>query len=172
MHDKAPVNRLRGVNWEQAHNNANASDSDQGGVRRLLADVTELGELQFRLMADDTRCLATALIKPIVFGAVALTILLAALPVLLLAIANVLVEQLGWSPAAAQFAVIAIPVLVVAGLAIAAIRALKQCGSPLSNSLAELDKNMSLLREMLTGQTSVQQNLEELERKHPSSRIH
>jgi hypothetical protein len=53
MFDQTPINRLNGVNWNRtmAAKDGRTDDDDLAGVRRLLADITELAELQMRLIA-------------------------------------------------------------------------------------------------------------------------
>ena len=68
-------------------------------VRRLLSDVTELAELQVRLVAGDAKCLAESTVRPIFLGAFGLAIVLGSIPVFLISAANYLVDQYAWTPA-------------------------------------------------------------------------
>lgn len=163
MFDQTPLNRLNGINWggEKHHTDAH----DGGGVRRLLADISELAELQARLLASDARCLLASLIKPAILGAVGLAILLGTVPILVLAGADALVQQLAWSPPLAKLAAAGVAILVAAGLAGIAVVRIRRCGPPLLSSLSEFEKNMETLREMLTGKNALAQHWENLERR-------
>ena len=101
MFDQTPVNRLNGIKWGRAANH-HSGETDTGGVRHLLADITELAELQVRLVAGDAKGLADSMVKPAILGVIGLVIMLGAVPVLLLAVANALVEQFAWSLVMAQ----------------------------------------------------------------------
>jgi hypothetical protein len=166
MFDQTPINRLNGVNWNRtmAAKDGRTDDDDLAGVRRLLADITELAELQMRLIADDARCLIASLVKPAMLGVIGLVIILGTMPVLLLAAASMMVEHLAWSPAVAQLTSGGAGLLVAAVLGLVAVKKLKACGSPLRQSLTEMEKNLATLREMLVGKDAVQESLERLER--------
>lgn len=163
MFDKAPVNRLNGYSW--GHNNVDENDLESGGVRRMIADVTELAELQGRLAVNDVKCLVESAIRPLIMGIVAVVIVLATLPVLLFAAANALVDQLDWSPALAQAAVGGVGILIAGILIAIAVKKLNRCGSPLRRSLDELEKNLGILREILVGRDAVQAHLAHMERR-------
>ena len=165
MFDQTPVNRLNNMNWSRAANH-HSGETDIGGVRHLLADITELAELQVRLVAGDTKCLADSMVKPAILGVIGLVVTLGAIPVLLLAVANALVEQFAWSPVMAQLTAAGAALLIAAGVSALAISKLKACGLPLRRSFSELEKNMHTLREMLVGKGTLTQHLEELERQN------
>jgi hypothetical protein len=129
MFDQAPINRLGGLHGRREAS-FHPADGDAGGVRRLLADVTELAELQARLVASDAKGLAESIIKP----------------------------------AVAQLAAAAAALLIAGTLCAFAVKLLKACGSPLRRSLAELEKNMDILRDMLQGKSPLASHLEQMER--------
>lgn len=151
MFDQTPLNRLNGLNW--GHNEPDREydqdKSEMGGVRKLLADITELVELQGRLMVDDVRSSLTAVVKPSLLALCSAVILLGTIPVVLLASANVLVSELQWTQHAAQFACGGIALLLVVVLIAWASRLFKKCAMPLQQSMSELEKNLATLREML-----------------------
>ncbi len=152
MFEQAPINRLNGMSWNKTGEaKVPQTQSESNGVRQLLADVTELAELQTRLLAGDVRSSLHAIIRPLVFVVCGVVILLAALPVLLLAFANLLVAEAQWSMYAAQFASGGVALLVAGGLAAWAYRKIQRSAFPLERSLCEMRKNLETLREMLVG---------------------
>jgi hypothetical protein len=163
MFDQAPINRLGGLHGRREAS-FHPADGDAGGVRRLLADVTELAELQARLVASDAKGLAESIIKPTILATIGFVIVLGAVPVLLLSCANFLVEWFDWTPAVAQLAAAAAALLIAGTLCAFAVKLLKACGSPLRRSLAELEKNMDILRDMLQGKSPLASHLEQMER--------
>lgn len=166
MFDQTPLNRLSGMNWGDEQPDNDMSDMHDGrGVRRLLADISELAELQVRLLASDARCLLASLIKPAVLGAVGLAILLGSVPILVLAGADALVQQLAWSRPLAELAAAGVAVLIAVVFVGMAAAGLRRCGPPLRSSLSEFEKNMDTLREMLTGKNALAQHWENLERR-------
>ncbi|MDZ4656978.1 MAG: phage holin family protein [Bythopirellula sp.] len=159
MFEQTPINRLNGKSWELPSDiNHDQAKHDRGGVKQLLADVTELAELQTRLMADDVRSSLAATVKPTLFVVVSIALLIGTVPVLLFAVANLLVDQQQWSPHMAQFTCAAVALLIAVSLGSLALQKFKQCASPLQRSLDELEKNMDTLREMLVGKEEANTN--------------
>lgn len=160
MYDQAPINRIRESDWK--HHVKDGQET--GGVRQLIADITELAELQARLIADDVRLTAVSVATPIILLLVALVITLGLTPVLVLAGANLLVEQVGWSQSISQFVCLGLGLLVVITLGILAVRKLKNLALPLKRSVSELEKNLAKMREMLVGKDEI---VERFERRDP-----
>jgi hypothetical protein len=156
MYDQTPVNRINGLNWTQHEE----EQAETGRIRQLVADITELAELQARLIAGDIRLTAASMVKPLLFMVMAVVLLLGMTPVLILAVANVLVEQQQWSPSMAQFACVGAAFLVAAGLGTLAFFKLKELASPLQRSLSELEKNLDKLRQMLVGKEPIVERFE------------
>ena len=140
MFDKAPLDRRNGFAWDHA---PKPETSDSGGVRRLLADMTELAELQGRLAINDAKCLAESVVTPTILAVAGLVLLLGTVPVILLSAANILVEETEWSVAGAQALVAAVAIVLAALIVALAIMRLKACGAPLSRSTEELEKNLA-----------------------------
>lgn len=151
MFDQTPLNRLNGLGWghKPSDRNHDQGKSEMGGVRKLLADITELVELQGRLMVTDVRSSVTAVIKPSVLILCSVVIFLGTIPVVLLAVANTLVSELKWTEHAAQFTCVGLAVLLATGLVVWAMQLFKKCAMPLEQSMSELEKNLATLREML-----------------------
>jgi hypothetical protein len=166
--NQAQMNRVKAIDGYRIES-LDDSDDSSGGVRRLLADITELAELQTRLVATDAKCLAASSILPVVLVFTGLVIVLGALPVLLLSVANFLVQRFGWTPAVAQLAAAGSAILIAILLCAIAVRKVKTWGSPLSRSLAELEKNMETLREILSGKSSLGTHLAKMERRDRDS---
>lgn len=164
MFDQTSINRVSSIDWNSDADQT-LRDHDLGRVRRLLADISELAELQVRLLSSDAKYLAESAIRPLQFYGVALVILAGATPVFLLSAANFLVDQFGWSVASAQLIAAGVALLVAGGFVAVANHGLKACGSPLRSSLAELDKNMGTLRQLLTGSDPLTAHLAEMERR-------
>jgi hypothetical protein len=156
MFDQTPINRLNGMSWNKpVEGNPVQSQADMNGVRQLLADVTELAELQTRLLADDVRSSLYAFIRPLVYIVGGVVILLATLPVVLLAFANLLVAEAEWPTYAAQFTCAGSALLAAGVLAVLAYRRIQRSAIPLQRSMCEMQKNLETLREMLVGHKAV-----------------
>lgn len=159
MFEQTPINRLNGKSWElQSDINRDQAEHEMGGVKQLLADVSELAELQTRLMADDMRSAVAGTVKPTVFVVLSIALLIGTMPVLLLAAANLLVDQQQWSPHMAQFVSAGVALALAAILGSLALRKFKRCASPLQRSFNELEKNLDTLREMLVGKEQANSN--------------
>jgi hypothetical protein len=163
MFDKAPISRFDG--FEGYAMPSRDTGGETGGVRRVIADVAELAELQARLLASDAKCLTRSIYRPVVMGAISVTVLLGTLPILLLACAGFLVENWQWSVVSARLIVAGIAIFIAGILGASAMRAMRACGPPLRNSAGEFEKNMDTLREMLSGKSVVQSQLERMERR-------
>ncbi len=150
MVEQAPLNRLHGFQGE----NGSPSDHDQENhemsrFKRLLADITELAELQTHLAADDIRATFAATVRPLVLAVLAMVLLLGTLPVLLFGISSLLVEELEWLPYVAQLTCASTALVLAGGIGVLAVIKFKQCANPLQRSLHEFEKNLGTLRLML-----------------------
>jgi hypothetical protein len=142
------------------------SGGETAGVKRVVADVVELAELQARLIASDARCLAQSALRPIILGAISVVLLLGTIPILLLGAADFLVRHGDWSAPTAQLAVAGVVILVGVILGVLATKSTHGCGPPLRNSLAEFEKNIDTLREILGGNNALQSHLGQMERRN------
>ena len=155
MFGQTPINRLNGVSWDHhSTHNCDRPNNEVTGVRDLMADLTELVELQGRLIVDDAQRSLNGAVKPIVILVCAGLVMLSTMPVLLLALSNVFVSEFVWPIYAAQFASAGIGLLVSLGLFGCARHMIRNNPRPLQQSMAELEKNLRKFREMLVG-TSV-----------------
>lgn len=118
-------------------------------VSELTHDVIELTELQARLLMLDFKKSSERTRTCLILGVVGVCLLLGTIPVALLALAELLVEQLEWSRAAA------LGVATLVGLALSAIVAavawgyVKQGLISLDRSREELNRNIAWLKSTL-----------------------
>src|SRR5215207_5546796 len=85
------------------------------GVAGVLHDVTTLAELQLKLLAVDAKESAGRGVMPVALIGAAAVFALSALPLLLIALAQLLRDQAGWPAAAATLTAVAV------GLAVAGV---------------------------------------------------
>jgi uncharacterized membrane protein YqjE len=120
-----------------------------GSFSELTHDVIELSELQAKLFVLDVKKSSQRTRTCLVLGVVAICFLLGTIPVALMALAQLLVEQLQWPQSAA------LGVAALAGLALAAIAAGVAWGMikgglvSLERSREELSRNMEWLKSTL-----------------------
>lgn len=151
MFDQTPINRLENFNWSariEGDREFKKTDSHHG-VRHLLADISELVELQTRLTANDLKSSLVRVIAPVSLLAIAAIVLLGLIPVILLAIANALVVELQWPSYAAQFASGGLALVTTIVLVSVAIVKLKKVAAPMERSVRELGKNFETIRDLL-----------------------
>ena len=119
-------------------------------VAGLTHDAIQLAELQTELLMHDLRESGRRTRTSLVFGVIGLCVLLSSIPILLIALAELLVGQLGWSPAAAYGAAAIVGLTVsVAAFAMAYVR-LKQGIFSLDNSREELSRNIEWMKLQLS----------------------
>jgi uncharacterized membrane protein YqjE len=120
-----------------------------GSVSELAHDVIELSELQAKLFALDLKRSSQRTRTVLILAIVGLCILLGTIPVALLALAHLLIEQLGWAQSAA------LGVAALVGLGLAAILVgiawamIKSGLLSLQRSREELSRNIEWLKSML-----------------------
>ena len=120
-----------------------------GNVAGVIHDVTELIELQARLFAADTKAAVRDSVPPLVLMVTAVCILLGAMPVLLLGVAEVLAVQVELSRTVSLFVAAGMGVgVALLVLAIAWWR-LRRGISHLDGSLEELERNVAWIKQVL-----------------------
>lgn len=154
MFDQTPINRFQNFKWEPGSTDERESMKPEShhGVRDLLADISELVELQARLTTNDFRASLKSAIVPAVLLALAAIVLLGTLPVFLLAVANSIVVELRWPNYAAQFASGGLAILAAIVLVSVAMLRLRKVTMPLEQSVTELSKNFETIRDLLRAQ--------------------
>lgn len=122
------------------------------GLAGLLHDVMTLAELQLKLLAVDAKEASGRAVLPVALLGGAAVFALSALPLLLVALAQLLRDQAGWPPAAATATAVVIG-LIVAGVlaAVGAIR-LRRVLDPLARSRDEFERNVTWLKNALKRQ--------------------
>ena len=124
----------------------------RSGFAGLLHDVTTLAELQFKLLAVDAEEASRRAAVPLMCIGAAAVFGLSALPLLLLALAQLLRDQAGWPPALATVVAVAIGLVVAGVLAAAGFLGLKRCLAPFARSRDELNRNVNWLKSSLKRQ--------------------
>jgi hypothetical protein len=119
------------------------------GVSGLLHDVITLAELQFKLLAVDAQAATSRAIVPVALLGGAAVFAASALPLLLLALAQVLRDQAGWPPALATLAAVGVGLVVAGCLGLFGYLGLRRCLSPLARSRDEFNQNVTWLKSVL-----------------------
>lgn len=123
------------------------------GVRRgatgLLHDVMTLAELQLKLLAVDAQAATGRAVIPIILIGSAAVFAASALPLLLVALAQVLRYQAGWPAALATLTAVVVGLLIAAGLGVFGYLGLKRCLEPMARSREELERNVAWLKNAL-----------------------
>jgi hypothetical protein len=115
----------------------------------LAHDVIELTELQAQLFALDVKETAQKTRTSMILTVVGASVLLGSIPVALFALAELFVEQLGWSQAAG-FAVATLVGLVLSGSILAAGWLLFKSGlNTMQRSREELSRNIAWIKSSL-----------------------
>jgi hypothetical protein len=123
-----------------------------GSVSGLTHDVIELAELQTQLLALDLKKSTQKTRTCLILAVVAACLLLASLPVALLALAEVFVEQLEWSRAAA-LGVATLVGLVLAGIFAGAAYGIMRSGLvSIQRSRDEFNRNIAWIKSTLKDQ--------------------
>lgn len=131
---------------------ASPADGVKRGLAGVLHDVTTLAELQLKLLAVDAKESAGRGVVPVALLGAAAVFALSALPLLLVAFAQLLRDQAGW-PAAAATLTAVLAGLVIAGVlgAVGAMR-LRRMLEPLERSRDEFNRNVEWLKNTLKRQ--------------------
>jgi hypothetical protein len=119
------------------------------GLAGLLHDVMTLAELQFKLLAVDARDASMRAVAPLALLSGAAVFALSALPLLLIALAQLLRDQAGWAPALATFVAVIVGLVFAALLAGAGILLLRRCLEPFVRSRDEFNRNVTWLKSAL-----------------------
>ena len=120
-----------------------------GNVAGVIHDVTELIELQARLFAADIKAAVRESILPLVLMVTAVCILLGAMPVLLLGVAEVLAAQVEWSRTVSLLVAAGMGVGVALLVLVIAWWRLRRGISHLDGSLEELERNVAWIKQVL-----------------------
>jgi len=118
----------------------------------LAHDVIELGELQAQLLVHDVKSTGQKTRTSLILAVVGACVLLGSVPVVLFALAELFVEQFGWTESAG-FAVSAlIGIAVSAGILAAAWNRLSAGLSSMQRSRDEFSRNIAWIKSSLRSQ--------------------
>ncbi len=115
----------------------------------LAHDVIELTELQANLFALDVKDTSRSTRTALILGVSGVVVLLGTIPVALVSLAALLIEQLGWSNAAGFGAATLVGVLLGAGILAAAWSRFRTSAVTLHRSRDELRRNIAWVKSSL-----------------------
>jgi uncharacterized membrane protein YqjE len=148
MPHQTPLNELP-MKLNHANHNDGSTRDIAKAVANMVHDITELVELQFRLLSTDLRATRRQVMLPIVLLALVVCLLSGVTQLLLFALVNLLSGDFELSQLTA-FAYVSAGTLLVAGaLAAVALWRLNSCGQPLDNSKLELQRNLLSIKHIL-----------------------
>ncbi|MBA3314216.1 MAG: phage holin family protein [Planctomycetota bacterium] len=125
------------------------SEGVRNGVSGLVHDVLTLAELQFKLLGVDAKAASGRAIMPTALIGAAAVFAASALPLLLLALAQLLRDQADWPPALATLTAVVVGLVVAGVLGFLGYRGLRHCLDPLARSRDELNRNITWLKSTL-----------------------
>jgi len=115
----------------------------------LTHDVIELAELQAQLFAVDVKQTSQSTRSALVLAMVGACVLLGSIPVALIALAELLVQQLSWSPAASYGVATLVGVVISAAILGTAWAQFRAGLGNLSRSREELNRNIAWIKSNL-----------------------
>ncbi len=119
------------------------------GVAGVLHDALTLAELQFKLLAIDAQQASRRVVAPLALLGAAGVFGASALPLLLIALAQLLRDQAGWPPALATLTAVGVGVIAAGLLAFFGYLGLRRCLAPLQRSRDEFNRNVAWLKSTL-----------------------
>lgn len=119
------------------------------GVSDVLHDAILLAELQFKLLALDARETSRRALAPLALLGGAVVFAASALPLLLIALAQLLRDQADWPAALATLFAVGVGVIVAGLLALFGYLGLRRCMAPLQRSREEFNRNVTWLKSTL-----------------------
>lgn len=115
----------------------------------LTHDVIELAELQAQLFALDIKETSQSTRNSLLLVVAGACVLVGAIPVALMALAELLVEEIGWSSALSYAAATLVGIVIGVGLILAAYVRFRTGVSALSRSREELGRNVAWIKSSL-----------------------
>ena len=125
----------------------------------LAHDVIELGELQAQLFVHDVKSTTQKTRTSLLLGVVGACVLLGSVPVLLFALAELFVEQFGWTRSAGFAVAAVIGIAASAGILAAAWNRLSVGLNSMQRSRDELSRNIAWIKSSLRSQSSPKPDL-------------
>jgi hypothetical protein len=120
----------------------------------LAHDVIELGELQTQLFVHDVKGTVQKTRTSVLLGVVGTCVLLGSVPVVLIALAELLVEQFGWTRSAGFAVAAMVGIAASAGILAAAWNRLSTGLNSMQRSRDELSRNIAWIKSSLRSQPS------------------
>lgn len=134
------------------HGETTPTEGVRNGLAGLLHDVTTLAELQVKLLGVDAKAASSRAVLPLALLGAAAVFFLSALPLLLVALAQLLRDQAGWPAAAATLTTVAVGLVVACVLGAIGFVRLRRCMEPLARSRDEFNRNVAWLKNALKRQ--------------------
>lgn len=132
------------------HARESATETMVRGARELGSDIVSLAELQWQLaMADLTVAKQAAAAETMKLVAV-LGLVIGGTPLLLFGVAELLVEQLGWSRGLTYLGVAVVALGLAGMIGMNVINALSKCGASFDRSKFELNQNLAWLKSVIS----------------------
>jgi uncharacterized membrane protein YqjE len=127
---------------------------------RLAHDVIELSELQARLLTLDAQALSRSLLLSLCLAAVAILLSVGAIPIALLALAEVLISNYSW-PREAALATTAVFAIATSCMLLAIIwRSLSRGVATFERSRDELKRNLAWIKSALRSHAPRNRNVD------------
>jgi hypothetical protein len=125
----------------------------------LAHDVIELGELQAQLFVHDVKSTTQKTRASLLLSVVGACVLLGSVPVLLFALAELFVEQFGWTRSAGFAVAAMIGIAASAGFLAAAWNRLSVGLNSMQRSRDELNRNITWIKSSLRSHSSTKPDL-------------
>jgi hypothetical protein len=119
-------------------------------VRHLGRDFVNLAELQFKLLSVDLKDVKGHALGPALGIGIGLVVLLATLPVAMIAAAHLLIDFAGWPPAAAYGLAAAVGLVIGGVLLFVCAKRIATSFSALHRSRQEFIKNLDWIKTVLS----------------------
>lgn len=120
----------------------------------LAHDVIELSELQAQLLVHDVKSTTRKTRTSLILGVVGACVLLGSVPVLLIALGELIAEQTGWPRSGGLAIAAVVGIGISAGILAAARNRLNVGLSSLQRSREELNRNIAWIKSSLRSQSS------------------
>lgn len=131
---------------------ASAQEGDDGiapGVRHIARSVIELTELQVALLRIDSRVALERIIRTIALAVAGSSLVIAAIPIALLALAEWIHTAMGWTMALSELGAAGVGIVVAIVVLLAARGSFRTSLNSFERSTQELSRNVEWLKSSL-----------------------